>query len=224
MIRHIHLDACDSTQDILKEQTIGKNESLLVSTEKQLKGRGRGLNQWEEIPGSLCFSLSLKPHEKISFTALEISLLLTRFFEFEGCKISLKWPNDLLDSRGLKCGGILIQGSGSQYFAGIGINLFSDHKEFGGVYREAFEFNKKSWSLRIAEFIIANRYVDTLELKNDWELRCSHLGNPVRIVEGNEITEGIFQSLGPNGEALINTAQGVKSIYNGTLRIISSVQ
>jgi biotin-(acetyl-CoA carboxylase) ligase len=160
----------------------------------------------------------------ISFTALEMSVLVARFFEFEGCKLGLKWPNDLWDSRGRKCGGILVQGSGNDLYAGVGVNLFSDHKDFGGVYLESFEFDKKSWSLRLAEFITTHRYSDTQELKKDWELRCQHMGAHVTISEGQEVAEGIFSGLGNSGEAILNTAGGNKPFYNGTLRIISSVQ
>lgn len=222
MIRQIHVDVCDSTQDLLKEQTTKGTDINLVSTNKQLKGRGRGSNIWQDMPGSLCFSLLINPHQTLSFTALEMSLLVARFFEYEGCKLGLKWPNDLWDARGLKCGGILVQGSGSHLYAGIGLNLFSENKEFGGVYLESFEFDKKSWSMRIAEFILSNRYSDTEQLVKDWELRCPHMGNVVSITEGSEVAEGVFLGLGSAGEAKLRTFEGQKSYYNGTLRIISS--
>ncbi len=220
MIKHVHVDVCDSTQDLLKEQTTVSGETLLVSTNRQTKGRGRGVNVWEELPGTLCFSLSIEPHSVMSFTALEMSLLVARFFEFEGCIIGLKWPNDLWDSRGLKCGGILVQGSGSRLYAGIGINLFSNHKDFGGVYLESFEFDKKSWSYRISEYILAHRYSQTEALIKDWEIRCPHMGKDVTITEGNEILHGTFMGLGQHGEAVLRTEGGIKNIFNGTLRII----
>ncbi|MFL5783338.1 MAG: biotin--[acetyl-CoA-carboxylase] ligase [Bacteriovoracaceae bacterium] len=220
MIKHIHVDVCDSTQDLLKEQTTSAGETLLISTNKQSKGRGRGTNVWQDLPGSLCFSLTVRPHKIMSFTALEISLLIARFFEFEGCKLGLKWPNDLWDSRGMKCGGVLVQGSNQDFYAGIGLNLFSDHADFGGIYRESFTFDKKSWSYRISEFIIAHRYEDTDVLRKDWELRCAHMLAFVSITEGTEKWEGIFTGLGANGEAVLENAEGKKSIYNGTLRVI----
>lgn len=222
MIKQIHVDVCDSTQDLLKEQTNAGNEILLVSTNKQVHGRGRGSNTWEDLPGSLCFSLTIEPHKTLSMTALEISVLVARFFEYEGCKLGLKWPNDLWDSRRMKCGGILVQGSGKNLIAGVGLNLFSDHPEFGGVYRESFFFDKKSWSLRIAEFITTHRYTDSEVLKRDWEFRCQHMGAHVSISEGSETVEGIFLGLGPSGEAFLNTAEGKKAFFNGTLRIIAT--
>lgn len=223
MIKHIHVDVCDSTQDVLKEQTAEGKQPILVSTDSQLKGRGRGSNNWKDFPGTLCFSLTIEPHIRMSFTALEISLLVARFFEYEGCKLKLKWPNDLWDSRGRKCGGILVQGSGEKLMAGIGLNLYSDG-EFGGVYRESFEFDKKSWSLRLAEFLLSHRYSDTDVLKEDWMNRCAHVGSKVTITEGDVVVEGVFWGLGESGEAILVTSEGEKSFYNGSLRLIDSVR
>ncbi len=220
MIKHIHLDVCDSTQDVLKEQTRAVNETLLVSTNKQVKGRGRGQNTWEDLPGTLCFSLEVKPHQTMSFTALEISLLVAQFFELEGMKLGLKWPNDLWNLNKKKCGGILVQGGDSRLIAGIGINLFSDDPLFGGVYPSSFELDKKAWSLKIAEYILTQRYTHTEALRRDWELRCCHVGKAVTISEGKDVFEGIFKGLGEFGEAILSTKAGDKKIFNGTLRII----
>ncbi len=220
MIKHVHVDVCDSTQDLLKEQTSGSGEILLVSTNRQTKGRGRGANVWEDLPGTLCFSLIVEPHAVMSFTALEISLLLTRFFELEGRILGLKWPNDLWDSEGLKCGGILIQGSGARLYAGIGLNLFSNQKDFGGVYSADFAVDKKFWSYRIAQYITSHRYTQTDTLIKDWETRCPHMKKEVIITEGNESWRGTFMGLGGHGEAVLSTDEGMKNLFNGTLRII----
>ncbi|MGE3610803.1 MAG: biotin--[acetyl-CoA-carboxylase] ligase [Bacteriovoracaceae bacterium] len=222
MIKQIHLNQCDSTQDILKEQlSRSGDEYLVVSCEHQLHGRGRGANSWIEMPGSLCFSLSVHGHRIPSFTAIEMSLLIANFFSQKGKNLGLKWPNDLWNEEGLKCGGILVQNSGSKMLAGIGLNLYSDQKEFGGIFEESFEFDKKTWAQDIAEFILNNRYADTQQLKNDWEKRCVHFHKKVVITENSERYEGAFYGLGEHGEALLNNVQeGIQHIYNGTLRLL----
>lgn len=220
MIRHIHKRSCDSTQDLLKEQLQHyPGETLLVSCEQQIKGRGRSDKLWTSLPGSLCLSLTIEAHTVMSFTALEMSLLVARFFE--DCKLSLKWPNDLWNKHQQKCCGILVQNSNGVMMAGIGINLFSDEEAYGGVYEESFSFDKKAWSLEVANFILANRYEDTTSLKKDWEDRCGHLHQAVRITEGGMVIEGIFEGLGQYGEAVIATNEGHKNIFNGTLRPLS---
>jgi len=219
MIKQLHLNECDSTQDILKEQlsVLGNSNPFVVSCEHQKNGRGRGLNSWTSHQGSLCFSLNLEPHPIISLTALEISVIITKFFE--GSILSLKWPNDIWDKNQKKCAGILIQSHQGSMITGIGLNLFSDLAPFGGVYDSPFSFDKKSWSLEIANFILQNRYKSSEQLKNDWEKKCGHLGHRINITEGNEITEGIFSGLGEHGQAVIKTYNGEKHFYNGSLTI-----
>lgn len=224
MIKQIHVNSCDSTQDILKEQLMDHEGSgpILVSCEKQVKGRGRGEKEWASMPGSLCFSLSIKPHVEPSFTALEISLLITKFFEDIGKELKLKWPNDIWNKHHQKCCGVLVQNSQSHMMAGIGLNLYSSDPLYGAVFDEEFDFDKKPWAREIAQFILDHRYHSTDELKKDWNERCFHLNKEVTITESSEVYQGVFLGLGIHGEAVLATSQGEMRLYNGTLRPVSS--
>lgn len=221
MIRQIHLIECDSTQDALKEQlqATGGQETILVSCDNQNAGRGRGENKWTAMSGTLCFSVNILPHPVMSFTAIEISVIIAEFFEKKNRILKLKWPNDLWDTNFKKCGGILVQGNQNQFMAGIGLNLFSEDSLFGGIYDQSFEFNKKDYALEIATYIQQNRIHDVQSLKSRWLMRCGHLNQMVKIIEGNEVSEGIFQGLGDFGEALVCTDAHVRKIYNGSLRL-----
>jgi BirA family biotin operon repressor/biotin-[acetyl-CoA-carboxylase] ligase len=220
MIKHVHVNECDSTQNLIKEQLSDKTgpQHILVSCENQTAGRGRGDKTWLTMPGTLCFSLSVVPHAVTSFTALELSVLIAQFFKKKGKEIKLKWPNDLLIEN-KKCCGILIQSSQDQMFAGIGVNLFSENEDFAGIYETEFEIDKKYWSHEIAEFIYAHRFTDTVNLKLEWMQTCSHINEKVTITESDEVLTGIFVGLGEHGEALLKTSEGIRSIYNGTLRL-----
>jgi biotin-[acetyl-CoA-carboxylase] ligase BirA-like protein len=221
MIKQIHLIDCDSTQDVLKEQlnSHAASEQILVSCENQVAGRGRGENKWKAMPGTLCFSINIAPHPVMSFTAIELSVIIADFFENKNQKIQLKWPNDLWDKDGKKCGGILVQGSQNFLMAGIGINLFSDDDQFGGVFENAFGLDKKRLAQEIAEYIHANRIPDAKQLSSRWLVKCGHLNQMVKIIEGSDVTEGIFQGLGDFGEALICRDSKTIKIYNGSLRL-----
>lgn len=222
MIRHVHVNDCDSTQDLLKEQlNQTPSETVLVSCENQNSGRGRGENIWKAMPGTICLSLIIKPHVVMSYTALELSVIVAKYFEAKAKNLKLKWPNDLWDEHGKKCGGILVQGTQNQLLAGIGINLFSSDPAFGGVFNGAFEVDKKVWSRELGEYILSNRYTSTEELRKDWLTRCGHLNQLVRVTESGEAYEGMFQGLGEHGEALVCTDAQISHIYNGTLRLIS---
>lgn len=221
MIRQIHLIDCDSTQDVLKEQLNNHvaHEHILVSCENQTAGRGRGENVWKAMPGTLCFSMNIAPHPVMSFTAIELSVIIADFFEKKNQKLQLKWPNDLWDADGKKCGGILVQGSQNNMLAGIGINLFSDDEKFGAVFGTSFSANKKNIAHELAEYLHANRIPDAKQLSSRWLMKCGHLNQMVKIIEGNEVTEGIFQGLGDFGEALICRDTKTVKIYNGSLRL-----
>lgn len=221
MMKHLHIDRCDSTQDVLKEQ-LSQDSSLeyLVSCEVQIDGRGRGSNKWSDSEGTLCFSMTIPPHTKPSFTALEMTLLLSKFFEGKMQNTVLKWPNDLLTKKGRKCAGILVQTSGAKFLAGIGVNLFTTSHEFGGIFSSPFPFEKSKWSFDLAKYINEHRYLSTQTLIQDWEKRCFHLGKKVVIKDERLECEGVFNGLGADGEALIQTETGIERIYNGSLRLV----
>ena len=220
MIKHIHVIECDSTQDLLKEQlsSMQSSEQFLLSCDNQTFGHGRGGNSWTSLPGSLCFSFTLIPHKISSFTALEISLLVVRFFEIKGQKLKLKWPNDLWTKDRLKCGGILVQSSHDNYLAGVGINLFSEDKTFGGIYESSFEIEKKKWCFDLTQFIHLHRYEDTSLLISDWENFCGHMKMEVTIIENGKEVQGEFLGLGIYGEARLLSQDKIHHFFNGSLR------
>lgn len=221
MEKFIHVDRCDSTQDLVKEQLMGNtSDELTVSCEHQTLGRGRGSNSWQDSSGTLCFSMTVLPHEKATFTALEISTLIADFFKLKGQEIKLKWPNDLITFDEKKCGGILIQNFESRYIAGVGINLYRNENDFGGIYETSFEIEKKAWAKEMSDYIRSHRYHSTSELILKWNTYCFHMDREVKITEGEIETRGKFIGLGPYGEALISNAQGTHHLFNGSLRLV----
>lgn len=221
MKKYIFVDACESTQDLLKEQLMHETvNELTVGCEQQTKGHGRGNNTWVDSPGTLCFSMTVTAHEKVTFTALEISLLILQFFSSKGKEIKVKWPNDLITLDNKKCGGVLVQNSGSYYLAGCGLNLFQNESEYGGIYECAFPIEKKAWIEELSDFIRAHRYDNTEKLSHDWLQNCSHSNQEVRIFEGDQETRGTFIGLGAHGEAILKNAQGIHHLFNGSLRLV----
>lgn len=222
MLKHIHVNECDSTQDLLKEQLSREDvtQQLVVSCDRQHQGRGRGNHQWEQMAGTLCFSMNIKPHPSISFTAIELGVLLARYFADQGIKLQLKWPNDLWNEAGAKCGGILVQNNQQQMLAGIGINLFSQDARYGGVYLNEVDVDRRLLIEQMARFIHLHRYQHTSQLIADWERACGHWRQMVQITEGEEIYQGLFLGLGVHGEALLEGKTGVSRFYNGSLRKI----
>jgi BirA family biotin operon repressor/biotin-[acetyl-CoA-carboxylase] ligase len=221
MKKIIHLKSCDSTQEVLKEQlSLNPSDDLIISCDHQLKGHGRGDHKWIDTPGTLCFSMSIQAFKIPSFTAMEIAVIIGKFFETKNKNILLKWPNDLINLSGKKCGGILIQSRGNVYLAGIGLNLYYEGKDFGGVYDYSFEIDKEKWAKEISEYIYNHRFEDAESLTPEWIKMCAHLNKEVEISDQDQINRGIFIGLGAFGEAILNTGKELKSIYNGSLKLI----
>lgn len=221
MIKQIHLNECHSTQDVLKEQLKeASSDDFLVSCENQTSGRGRGENSWTSMPGSLCFSMNIKPHKILSLTAMEIAVLIAEFFELKNIFLKVKWPNDLWTPQNKKCGGILVQGHQSEFLAGVGINLFTSIEAFGGIFEQNFRIDKKQEALEICKFIHANRITDPNALKIRWLKKCGHISQEVIIQDGQSVVRGIFLGLGEYGEAIIQEKASIKNVFNGSLRIV----
>lgn len=221
MKNFIFVESCESTQDLLKEQLKQNGPiELTVGCEHQLNGHGRSDKIWEQMLGTICFSMTVSPSEKVTFTALEISLLIQKYFTLKGETIFVKWPNDLISNNHKKCGGVLIQNIDHQYLAGIGINLHSNNQLYGGVFENQFSINKKEWIQELSEYISTHRYSTKEEIASDWLQQCFHLNSEVRITEGSLETTGKFIGLGPHGEAILQNADGNHHLFNGSLRLI----
>ncbi|MBY0516578.1 MAG: biotin--[acetyl-CoA-carboxylase] ligase [Bacteriovoracaceae bacterium] len=212
-MKHLKLNECNSTQEEIKRHV---DVYQLVSTEKQLLGRGRGENSWSHEEGSLAFSFSSPVHPHLTWQSLEVAVSLAKTIEeLWGIKIGLKWPNDLYN-HDKKCGGILLKLEQPHMFIGVGINL-QPSTHWGSVFDKKKSLNQ-NWAHDLA-YQFALNYLESFpsplkKIEEAWTQRCVHLNKMVTIQDGEEIHSGLFNGLGVNGEAIV----GGKSIYNGTLR------
>jgi biotin-[acetyl-CoA-carboxylase] ligase BirA-like protein len=246
MIKQQHFKKIESTQDslieIVNDESQYTDEHWLISTEEQLKGKGRHGKSWLQTSQSLAFSLALKPCPEISLTSLEIGWHIVSFFKEEfDLKIKLKWPNDILNEQNEKIGGILLNLINEDLvIIGVGINIcyqeeissFAniaigyDYPASSLVYEELFpgkstpDENIQSLLPRlIAQIILKNR-LSSNKVKELWPKLCSHLNQKVSIYTGLETTVGIFQGIGEQGEAIIKSHDKTHTIFSGTLRLI----
>jgi BirA family biotin operon repressor/biotin-[acetyl-CoA-carboxylase] ligase len=134
--RHIHLDTCGSTNDVVAaEARAGAAEGLVVTADAQTDGRGRMGRTWHAPAGSnLTFSLLLRP-QRAAVEIPPITLLaggaLAAAVRALGFEARLKWPNDLLlgePGAGRKLAGILTEATTEgdrigHVVVGIGLNV-----------------------------------------------------------------------------------------------------
>jgi BirA family biotin operon repressor/biotin-[acetyl-CoA-carboxylase] ligase len=127
-IRVHELEACDSTQDELRElAATGAPAFTAVRADVQRAGRGRRGRTWEAPPGTaLLVSVLLRPqrpqHElpALSLAGGIATVECARAFRADAC---LSWPNDVV-CEDRKLAGVLAElGPGGSVLLGVGMNL-----------------------------------------------------------------------------------------------------
>ena len=122
------IEECKSTMDEAKK--LPQNGWQRVITEKQTNGRGRKKSSWISKYQDLLVTWSIR---KTIIDAIDPGLLQVLI----GSKISnvlnqyCKWPNDIVNVKGEKIGGILIEMDSERdsLRIGLGINQFNDYVE-----------------------------------------------------------------------------------------------
>lgn len=226
-LKHLHVTSCPSTQDTLKEliqDNSSHHKNFLVTTETQTQGRGTHSRKWDALSHSLAFSFNIKAHSIPSLTSSEMSLLVAFFLkEHYSIDIFLKWPNDLINAKGEKCCGILIEEWHNMYLCGIGINLYPSKDEKiptystpgGFLFKDEVEIEKKELASIIVNYIHGHRITEQQRVLKEWESLCSHLNQKV-INESNGV-EYLFHGLGSNGQALLKKEDEIIEHYSGSL-------
>jgi BirA family biotin operon repressor/biotin-[acetyl-CoA-carboxylase] ligase len=122
-----------STNDVAKAEfeAIGENFALYL-TDDQSKGRGRGDNIWENLPGgdnllsTWCFRMD-SPPQPILTPLLGLALYESLFVFDSSLPLRLKAPNDIYLENG-KLSGFLVEmsqkGNETLVFIGLGMNIY----------------------------------------------------------------------------------------------------
>lgn len=221
-MKHLHFEEIDSTQDYLISQLSSGDTPHLVSAKVQTKGRGRSSNIWDSYTNALAFSFKIEASNTPTLTSLEMGVLICEYIKNAGLK--LKWPNDIINSDGNKCGGILIQLIDGHPIVGIGLNwgpsaINDSYKTPKGSVTELeiSESDYKNIPMDIYQYILENRLSDG-EIIESWNQLCAHKNKVVSIIDDTE-EKGIFKKIGPFGEAYLDINGNIKKFYAGSLVI-----
>ncbi len=234
---HTHFNSIHSTQIYLKDnlsELQTHSLDVLITANEQTQGVGRSGSKWDSYSNSLAMSFTLKPNPIPTMTPIEIGVLSVMFFhKLYNKKLFIKWPNDLLTSEGLKCGGIIAQYINPQtVIVGLGVNLGSPHQELipthykhglGSVdgNLELTELGIKKVSSELYSFILSNRFQSASDLQELFNDHCFHVGKLVRIDDEDLKHEGYFQGIGLNGEAIIEIKGSNRSFFSSSLTMLT---
>lgn len=222
-MNHIHLKSITSTQESFYDYFNEANEGQLLSADEQTQGVGQHGRTWTHVEHALSMSFSLKPAQNITLTSLELPVIVNKYFQKKySSAFNYKWPNDLFNLEGQKCGGILINKKGEDdLVVGLGINLAPSSKDLsefngGSLFANEFKFECEELALELYEFILENR-LDVDQIIHLWQQDCFHINDQVKIIDHDKEYLGIFYGIGKNGQALLKDGEEITEIYAGSL-------
>ena len=212
-------DEVENTQELAISKF--SSEPILIIARKQLKGRGRKGNDWENADQALACSFAFSLEKDNQNTSL---LPLIAGYEFsslyEERKVFLKWPNDLIvDEK--KIGGILVEKSKEVFVTGIGINYFWKSPNVlsaGSLFDEEVRYE------HINEYaqIWATNYIESIDRGNfsleGYVEKCETIGKLIEYPQGR----GWAKNINNDGSLLIEKEDGETiSIYESMISEVS---
>jgi BirA family biotin operon repressor/biotin-[acetyl-CoA-carboxylase] ligase len=214
----------------------------LVLASQQTAGRGRGANVWWSAPGSLTFSVLLRPAEfslpqsmwpRMSLTmGLSVCQAVDELSsDVPGVQAGLKWPNDvLLDGR--KVCGVLVEVGprpSEALVIGIGVNVNNSFAEApADIQSRAIALSDLAGQpldmthvlvavLRQIEHYLALLAEGSPELATAWQARCALRGKTVEIRSGTRTTTGVCQGIDEEGALVLLSEAGPTRVFGGVV-------
>jgi len=226
-----YFDSAGSTMEIARELARkGCPDFSVVIAETQTKGRGRMDRNWWSPEGGLYFTLVLRPHippvmsPLVNFGA---AIVLARTLH-DICNVDarVKWPNDILVD-GRKVSGMLseMEAADDQVSfvnIGIGINMNNDLPPDLPFATSVKNISGKTCSRKafLTEFL--DRLEDRIHQPDlagvitEWKTCSATLGQQVKIVSRQGVTEGKAMDVDPTGALIVRTQDGnLEKIYYG---------
>ena len=228
--------------EAMESAAAGAREGSVFVAEEQTAGRGRGAHQWESAASagiycSVVLRPALPPSEAMVLSLAAGLAVHSAVQQIDAnATPDLKWPNDLLIN-GKKFCGILTEMNAEptrvRYIVvGIGINV--NHATFPA------ELQPIATSLRLASGTEWSRvelcaallksldreYRDLLEkpaahesILRRFQERSSMVHGRQVLVEENGGFEGVTEGLDPRGFLQVRTADGLRTVLSGTVRL-----
>jgi BirA family biotin operon repressor/biotin-[acetyl-CoA-carboxylase] ligase len=223
---------------------------LLVLTEHQTGGRGRGTNKWWSANGAITFSLVLDaadlPSDQRPRTAIACGLAVCEALAelAPSSQWQVKWPNDVF-ANGRKICGILcesVPGWPARIGVGIGVNVNNAMRVQGSGFGVQEEVSKQATALVDLDGIVRD-LTDVLlavldrfdlrwrslaggfdEIAEEYRRRCFLTGKTLAITSGNERHIGVCRGIDDRGSLVLATESGLRTIVAGSIDCWDSCQ
>ncbi len=221
----LYFPVTTSTNDIARQQAMAKClEGTAVIADQQNSGRGRLKREWVTPQGNIAVSVVLYPHRKDLHFLTMLAALAVQYSirKTTGLKCQLKWPNDVL-IKGKKVCGILLESKAApesvEYaIVGIGINVnmkLAEYLEISAIATSLADETGKEVSRII---LLRNLFLEMEKLYlrlqggesilEEWRDNLVTLGKQIHVRAGDEVFEGIAESVADDGSLMLRCADG----------------
>lgn len=242
--RIISVDETDSTNLLaFRMAEEGAEDGAVVIADSQTGGKGRLGRRWESPKGvnlycSVILRPAMPPVRAPQLTFISAVAVARTVESVTRLRPQIKWPNDILVN-GLKVAGLLNEMSSETdtiHFVvlGIGVNLNMKRDQFPeGLRHPASSLLLESGTcVSRVEFTrtlltaLDALYDDYLEhgfspIKEEWLSRSMVMGRRVRVVSGNDATEGIVCGIDDDGALLLQRGSGgCERVLSGDVSVL----
>ena len=235
--RTIYYPSLTSTMEIARQYARqGAVEGTVVVTDEQTRGRGRLKRSWLSPKGSIALSIILYPEiDQLPSIIMLTSLAVVHSIKaVTGLKSQIKWPNDVLIN-GRKVCGILVEsdvrGKTVNYcIIGIGVNAnlrISDLPEGQTIATSiSGELGREVSRLSLVRRLLIE--VERLYLAlstgrsvyEEWRDSLITLGRYVSVDTGEEILDGVAESVARDGSLSLRSTDGsIMSVVVGDVTL-----
>ena len=221
----MYFDSVTSTNDVARQQASQRvPEGTAIIAEYQTTGRGRLKRTWVSPQGNIAITVILYPARKnLPYLTMLAALAVLRSIEITtGLNCQLKWPNDVLINNKKVCG-ILSESqatSDSVDYAiiGIGTNVnmkLSDYPDIASIATSLADETGKEVSRLL---LLRNLFLEMEKLYirlqagesplAEWRDNLVTLGKSVHVRSGDDVFEGIAESVADDGSLLLRCIDG----------------
>jgi len=224
------MESVDSTMSEIKKLSVKRN--ICVMANEQKKGFGRRGTIWESPKNNVYISILSKnilPIENHFLNNAFITNMICNVIEnICNIKTQIKWPNDILINKE-KISGIISEifniNNDKYINTGFGVNIVSSPKIENYPTTNINKYNKEIDNCNFVYQIMEEYFRNFNQLQNnnekimtEYKSRLLYLGGNINLkIDEQNIKQGIFHNLNPDGSIILKNNVNFENIYNARI-------